>query len=182
MNYSTYFRLLIIGPIVLVLGGYLMDLSYPFPESINGYYGQLALEYLGYDENISWNIKNPGSFFKLDVLNNEHIKRAIALSSIGRYGEADQEMRFVYGILGNDKIYELIELTNYLNLPAVQLRLGDKLFQKGEMSYLALFPSPQWFKNQERKIDEVLLWSLMRKESSFYLNVPFEVRFNFCYF
>ena len=135
----------------------------------NTFYGQLALEYLGYDENISWDIKNPGSFFKLDVLNNEHIKRAIALSSIGRYGEADQEMRFVYGILGNDKIYELIELTNYLNLPAVQLRLGDKLFQKGEMSYLGLFPSPQWFKNQERKIDEVLLWSLMRKESSFYL-------------
>ena len=44
MNYSTYFRLLIIGPIVLVLGGYLMDSSYPFPESINGYYGQLALD------------------------------------------------------------------------------------------------------------------------------------------
>ena len=44
MNYSSYFRLLIIGPIVLVLGGYLMDLSYPFPESINGYYGQLALD------------------------------------------------------------------------------------------------------------------------------------------
>lgn len=44
MNYSTYFRLLIIGPIILVLGGYLMDLSYPFPESINGYYGQLALD------------------------------------------------------------------------------------------------------------------------------------------
>ena len=44
MNYCTYFRLLIIGPIVLVLGGYLMDLSYPFPESINGYYGQLALD------------------------------------------------------------------------------------------------------------------------------------------
>ena len=138
-------------------------------RQLNTFYGQLALEYLGYDENISWDIKNPGSFFKLDVLNNEHIKRAIALSSIGRYGEADQEMRFVYGILGNDKIYELIELTNYLNLPAVQLRLGDKLFQKGEMSYLGLFPSPQWFKSQERKIDEVLLWSLMRKESSFYL-------------
>jgi len=138
-------------------------------RQLNTFYGQLALEYLGYDENISWDIKNPGSFLKLDVLNNEHIKRAIALSSVGRYGEADQEMRFVYGILGNDKIHELIELTNYLNLPAVQLRLGDKLFQKGEMSYLGLFPSPQWFKNQERKIDEVLLWSLMRKESSFYL-------------
>lgn len=54
-------------------------------------------------------------------------------------------------------------------MPAVQLRLGDKLFQKGDLSYLALYPSPQWINNQDKKIDEVLLWSLMRKESSFYL-------------
>ncbi len=44
MNYSTYFRILIIGPIILVLAGYILDLSYPFPESINGYWGQLALD------------------------------------------------------------------------------------------------------------------------------------------
>jgi len=138
-------------------------------KQVNTFYGQLAIEYLGYKENISWQIKNPGSFFKLDILNNEHVKRAIALSSIGRYGEADQEIRFVYGILGNDKIYELLELTNYLNLPAVQLRLGDKLFQKGDLNFLALYPSPQWFNNQDKKIDKALLWSLMRKESSFYL-------------
>ena len=138
-------------------------------QQVNSFYGQLAIEYLGYKENIKWEVKKPGSFFKLDILNNEHVKRALALSTIGRYGEADQEIRFVYGVLGNDKIYELLELTNYLNLPAVQLRLGDKLFQKGDLSYLALYPSPQWINNQDKKIDEVLLWSLMRKESSFYL-------------
>ena len=138
-------------------------------QQVNSFYGQLAIEYLGYKENITWEVNKPGSFFKLDILNNEHIKRALALSSIGRYGEADQEIRFVYGLLGNDNIYELLELTNYLNLPAVQLRLGDKLFQKGDLSYLALYPSPQWINHQEKKIDEVLLWSLMRKESSFYL-------------
>ncbi len=44
MNYSTYFRILIVGPIILVLAGYILDLSYPFPESINGYWGQLALD------------------------------------------------------------------------------------------------------------------------------------------
>ena len=138
-------------------------------QQVNSFYGQLAIEYLGYKENIKWEVKKPGSFFKLDILNNEHVKRALALSTIGRYGEADQEIRFVYGILGNDNIYELLELSNYLNLPAVQLRLGDKLFQKGDLSYLALYPSPQWINNQDKKIDEVLLWSLMRKESSFYL-------------
>ena len=138
-------------------------------KQINTFYGQLAIEYLGYKENISWEINNKGSFFDLDILNNEHIKRAIALSSTGKYGEADQEIRFVYGVLGKNNMQQLLELTNYLNLPAVQLRLGDKIRQEGETSYLALYPTPKWFTNNQKKIDQVLIWSLIRKESSFYL-------------
>ena len=138
-------------------------------KQINTFYGQLAIEYLGYKENISWEINNKGSFFDLDILNNKHIKRAIALSSTGKYGEADQEIRFVYGVLGKNNMQQLLELTNYLNLPAVQLRLGDKTRQEGETSYLALYPTPKWFTNNPKKIDQVLIWSLIRKESSFYL-------------
>ena len=138
-------------------------------KQINTFYGQLAIEYLGYKENISWEINNKGSFFDLDILNNEHIKRAIALSSTGKYGEADQEIRFVYGVLGKNNMQQLLELTNYLNLPAVQLRLGDKIRQEGETNYLALYPTPKWFTNNQKKIDQVLIWSLIRKESSFYL-------------
>ena len=138
-------------------------------KQINTFYGQLAIEYLGYKENISWEINNKGSFFDLDILNNEHIKRAIALSSTGKYGEADQEIRFVYGVLGKNNMQQLLELTNYLNLPAVQLRLGDKIRQEGETNYLALYPTPKWFTNSPKKIDQVLIWSLIRKESSFYL-------------
>jgi soluble lytic murein transglycosylase len=138
-------------------------------KQINTFYGQLAIEYLGYKENISWEINNKGSFFDLDILNNEHIKRAIALSSTGKYGEADQEIRFVYGVLGKNNMQQLLELTNYLNLPAVQLRLGDKIRQEGETNYLALYPTPKWFTNNPKKIDQVLIWSLIRKESSFYL-------------
>ena len=138
-------------------------------KQINTFYGQLAIEYLGYKENISWEINNKGSFFDLDILNNKHIKRAIALSSTGKYGEADQEIRFVYGVLGKNNMQQLLELTNYLNLPAVQLRLGDKIRQEGETNYLALYPTPKWFTNNQKKIDQVLIWSLIRKESSFYL-------------
>lgn len=138
-------------------------------KQINTFYGQLAIEYLGYKENISWEINNKGSFFDLDILNNKHIKRAIALSSTGKYGEADQEIRFVYGVLEKNNMQQLLELTNYLNLPAVQLRLGDKIRQEGETNYLALYPTPKWFTNNPKKIDQVLIWSLIRKESSFYL-------------
>jgi soluble lytic murein transglycosylase len=138
-------------------------------KQLNTFYGQLAIEYLGYKENISWEINNKSSFFDLDILNNEHIKRAIALSSTGKYGEADQEIRFVYGALGKKYMQQLLELTNYLNLPAVQLRLGDKMLQEGKTNYLALYPTPKWFVNNPKKIDQVLIWSLIRKESSFYL-------------
>ena len=37
-----------------------------------------------------------------------HLNLGMTLRNIGRYGEADQEVRFVYGLLGSDKIYELI--------------------------------------------------------------------------
>ena len=53
---------------------------------------------------------------------------------------------------------QLLELTNYLNLPAVQLRLGDKILQEGETNYLALYPTPKWFTNNPKKIDQVLTY------------------------
>ena len=48
-------------------------------QQVNSFYGQLAIEYLGNKENIIWEVKKPGSFFKLDILNNEHEKRALDL-------------------------------------------------------------------------------------------------------
>jgi hypothetical protein len=44
MNYVTYFRFLIIAPILLVIVAVILDFAYPFPESVNGYYGQLAAD------------------------------------------------------------------------------------------------------------------------------------------
>ena len=97
------------------------------------------------------------------------MKRAIALSTIGRYGEADQEIRFLYSKFKDNKLHEMIELTNFLNLPAVQIRIGDKLEQKGKKVILALYPKPNWLSSNDLIIDEAFLWALIRKESSFYL-------------
>ena len=44
MNYSDLFQNAGHRTNHFVLAGYLLDLSYPFPESINGYWGQLALD------------------------------------------------------------------------------------------------------------------------------------------
>ena len=44
MNYKTYFRFLIITPIVMIFIAVLLDFGYDFPESVNGYYGQLAMD------------------------------------------------------------------------------------------------------------------------------------------
>ena len=46
----------------------------------------VAYTYLGYKENISWEMNKKVSFFDLGILNNIHIRRAIALAIIGRYG------------------------------------------------------------------------------------------------
>ena len=105
----------------------------------------------------------------MDIFKNIHLKRAIALSIVGRYGEADQEIRFLYSKFKENKLEEMLELTNFLSLPAVQIRIGDKLEQRGKKSYVALYPKPNWLSSNDLIIDEALLWALIRKESSFYL-------------
>ena len=42
MNYKTYFRFLIFTPIAMIFIAVALDFTYDFPESVNGYYGQLA--------------------------------------------------------------------------------------------------------------------------------------------
>ena len=44
MNYISYFRFLIVAPILMVIVAVILDFAYPFPESVNGYYGQLAVD------------------------------------------------------------------------------------------------------------------------------------------
>jgi len=138
-------------------------------KQMDTFYGQLSIESLQIDSNINWDIKNPGNIFKLDIFDNMHLKRAIALSMIGRFGEADQEIRLLYGFLGENNLEEMIELAENLNLPAVQMRLGDKLSQKVRKEFMALYPSPDWINKENLNIDEAFLWALIRKESSFYL-------------
>ena len=138
-------------------------------KQIDTFYGQLAMESLQIDLNINWYLKNSGKVFELDIFDNMHLKRGVALSMTGRYGEADQEIRLLYGLLGKNNLEELIELAENLNLPAVQMRLGDKLSQKGRKEFVALYPSPNWINKENLNIDKAFLWALIRKESSFYL-------------
>ena len=44
MNYKTYFRFLIVAPILMVIAAVILVFAYSFPESVNGYYGQLAVD------------------------------------------------------------------------------------------------------------------------------------------
>jgi len=40
MNYTSYFRFLILAPMAMVFLAVALDFSYAFPESINGFWGQ----------------------------------------------------------------------------------------------------------------------------------------------
>ena len=134
------------------------------------FYGQLAIEDLGINNILDWSLPNNGKFFELDLSKNIHFKRAVALSQVRRYGEADQEFRFIVGGLGLDKAFHLVELAEYLGLPAVQLRLGDKISGKTQTKYnVGLYPAPQWVPKDGLKIDRALLWAIIRNESAFYL-------------
>ena len=134
------------------------------------FYGQLASEDLGLKDKLDWKLLKTEKIVDQNIIENVHFHRAVALSQVRRFGEADQEFRFLAGSVGLDKAFHLVELAHYLKLPAVQLRLGDKLEEQTSKNYnLALYPDPQWVSENSLKVDRALLWAIIRNESAFYL-------------
>ena len=134
------------------------------------FYGQLASEDLGLKDKLDWKLLKTEKIVDQNIIENVHFHRAVALSQVRRFGEADQEFRFLVGSVGLDKAFHLVELAHYLKLPAVQLRLGDKLEEQTSKIYnLDLYPDPQWVSENSLIVDRALLWAIIRNESAFYL-------------
>jgi len=139
-------------------------------EEKRSFYGHLAREKLGSEEPYSWKINAKNNLSLNTIIKYEEAKRAIALSQVGRYGEADFEIRNLYGRIKEGEVLDLLLFSELLNLPAVQIRLGSKLAKEGVKGYMrGLYPAPKWDEEAEFIIDRALLFALIRKESAFYL-------------
>ena len=145
-----------------------LDRAAQFPFT---FYGQLALSQLGrtFDHNWSEPAVTIEGFSRLAAAH-PGVKRAAALSQVGRQQDADLELRWVNGRIEPEDDYDLIAVASSLNLPAAQIDialLGRPVTQGGDYLQASLYPIPDYAPQKGFKTDKALLYALMRQESKF---------------
>lgn len=130
------------------------------------FYGQLALAQLGRDYQYAWDAPTLTAEGVAELqAAAPRIRRAIALKEAGRDADADLELRWANGEIGDDLDYELLAVASALELPSAQLDIA--LAGDGKYLESGLFPLPDYRPDSGFKTDRALLYALMRQESKF---------------
>lgn len=95
------------------------------------------------------------------------VLRAMALSQIGEYTLAERELRHLYKQMQSNDRAALITIASELNLPNLQVRLGQAEGISNEEAIFASYPMPQWLSEDELSVDSALMFAISRQESSF---------------
>ncbi|MEO1707797.1 MAG: lytic transglycosylase domain-containing protein [Pseudomonadota bacterium] len=140
-----------------------LDLAASYPMT---FYGQLALAQLGRQFDADWSTPAvTAEGYERLVRKAPGVRRAAALSQVGRRKDADLELRWANGVIDYDQDYDLIGVAAALNLPAAQI--DTALLGQGSYLNAALYPLPDYAPAKGFKTDRALLFALMRQESKF---------------
>ncbi|MBN67600.1 MAG: hypothetical protein CMM94_08575 [Rickettsiales bacterium] len=101
------------------------------------------------------------------VLKKPATKRALAFAAIGKHKRAESELRILFNSVNNAQRAELISLAASLDMPALQLRLGNYFSYKGTEYDLANYPAPRWLEEHKYLVDPALIFAIARQESAF---------------
>lgn len=140
-----------------------LEIGAAFPFT---FYGQLSLAQLGRDHTYNWSAPELSKDDVLDLMEKEpRIKRAIALSQVGRTSDADVELRWANGAIDAEDAPTLLAVAIALDLPAAQIDIA--LSDDNPALQAGLFPIPDFTPESGFKVDRALLFALMRQESKF---------------
>ncbi|RMF12277.1 MAG: lytic transglycosylase domain-containing protein [Alphaproteobacteria bacterium] len=143
----------------------LLERAAAYPKT---FYGMIASRQLGRDIAFAW--EHPPlpreDFDKLSGL--DSVRRALALSQVGRQDWADMELRYTWLRSSSDLQGPLLGLASRLNLPSTQLR-GAKAaqIQSVTLTDSVFYPLPDWEPDGGFSLDRALLFAFMRQESEF---------------
>jgi len=131
------------------------------------FYGLIAARQLGLSPDFNWDNLPLDYETYLKLLSIPGVKRAIALSEVGRYDLADEELRMVWNRRQYDKPKDIIALASRLDLPATQALLARGSDTPQDLPDSAFYPVPKWQPEDGFKVDRALILGFMRQESVF---------------
>lgn len=94
-------------------------------------------------------------------------RRALALIRVGRDRRAERELRAVAASGGPVLIRGVLALASRTDMPALAVRLNERLFPDGGGYDGAAYPVPGWRPDGGFRIDRALIYALVRQESRF---------------
>lgn len=133
------------------------------------FYGLLAARQLGKPISFAWNQAALQARDLADLAERvPGVRRAIALTEVGRGELAGLELRRLYARANDDLAGVLIHLASKLDAPAAAMRLALQVRDaRGAYHDSALYPVPPWRPESGFMVDRALLFAFMRQESGF---------------
>ena len=131
------------------------------------FYGLLATRQLGIMPDIDWTVPTLTKSAMDNLLRYPATRRALALTEINRDNVADEELRLLWGRKGTAVQDDLLALSAYLNLPAVQIRLGRAGGTGHPAPTATRYPLPDWKPAGGYSVDRAVIFAMVRKESDF---------------
>jgi len=103
----------------------------------------------------------------LAMIQEPPVRRAIALTQIGRNELAERELRVAFPQTDTDGKLRLLALAHDLNLASIQINMANHLDKGGMTLDFAHYPVPRWQPQDGFKIDPALIYAVARQESGF---------------
>ncbi|MCH7487345.1 MAG: lytic transglycosylase domain-containing protein [Proteobacteria bacterium] len=142
----------------------LLGVAAAYPHT---FYGLLARRVLGLPISFEWSTPalEEGALLSLSAA--PAGRRSLALIQVGEVSRAERELRLFAARADRDTARGILALAARANLPALSVRLNERLFADGGGYDGAAYPIPTWAPKEGYRIDRALIYALIRQESAF---------------
>lgn len=142
-----------------------LDKAASYPRT---FYGLIATRALGQDHDFNWE-RPSADGARLRVIENTPAgQRGRVLAEIGRFEEAEAELRSLYDGANRAESEALLSFAFKNNLPALTMRLAHAIRRKdGDLYDAALYPMIPWQPENGFTLDKALIHAFIRQESKF---------------
>ncbi len=147
-----------------------LNIAADYPRT---FYGLLARRALGRDLQFTSHLTNIDSRELARLQAIPEGGRALALTQVGRYDEAQRELQRLVEANDPNLTEALLTLSELVGMPNLAYKLGSRLARyqtpnaDSDAIDAALYPIPPWSPEGGFKLDRALIYAMMRQESSF---------------
>jgi len=144
--------------------GELLGRAAAYPRT---FYGMLARHMLGLKTEFTWQIPELESPALGYLAHTPAGRRALGLVQAGMTRRAERDLRGLAMRLDPGRALGVLALASRANMPALAIRLNNRLFPTGTGFDGAAYPLPDWGLENGFSVDRALVYALIRQESGF---------------